>query len=78
MQHILSGACWNRNNAMFWTGLFVGFAACLAIWLTLRLVHDRRQRAAFNAGLSPAERAMLEDYETFKGDWHDFRNLLRR
>jgi hypothetical protein len=64
---------------MFWTGFFVGFAACLTIWLTRRLLHERRQRAAFVAGLSPAERAMLEGYETFKdGGWQNFRDLLRR
>jgi hypothetical protein len=41
---------------MFWTGFFIGFAACLAIGLTAHFVHDRRQRAAFIASLSPAER----------------------
>ena len=55
---------------------FIGFAACLAIGLTAHVVHYRRQRAAFIAGLSPAEREMLEGYETFKGDWHDFRDKL--
>jgi hypothetical protein len=62
---------------MFWTGFFIGFAACLAIGLAAHVVHYRRQRAVFIAGLSPAEREMLEGYETVKGDWHDFRDLLR-
>jgi hypothetical protein len=31
---------------------------------------------AFIAGLSLAEREMLEGYETFKSDSHDFRDLL--
>jgi hypothetical protein len=41
---------------MFWTGFFIGFAACLVIGLTVHFVHDRRERAAFIACLSPAER----------------------
>jgi len=32
---------------MFWTGFFIGFAACLAIGLIAHFVHNRRQRAAF-------------------------------
>ena len=61
---------------MFWTGfLLVGFAACLAIGLTGHFVHDRRQRAAFIAGLSPAERERLRGFETVR-DWHAFRDLL--
>ena len=55
---------------MFWTGFFIGFAACLAIGLAAHVVYYRRQRAVFIAGLSPAEREMLEGYETFKGGWH--------
>ncbi|MGY2903715.1 hypothetical protein ACVWVY_002736 [Bradyrhizobium sp. URHC0002] len=62
---------------MFWTGFFVGFAACLAIGLTGHVVHDRRQRAAFIASLSPAERERLRGFETVKGDWHEFRDLLQ-
>jgi hypothetical protein len=50
---------------MFWTGFLIGFAACLAIGLAAHVVRYRRQRAAFIAGLSLAEREMLEDYETF-------------
>jgi hypothetical protein len=61
---------------MFGTGFFVGFAACLAIGLAARFVHDRRQRAAFTASLSPAERERLRGFETVKGDWHEFRDLL--
>ena len=63
---------------MFWTGFFIGLAACLAIGLAAHVVYYRRQRAVFIAGLSPAEREMLEGYETFKGDWHGFRDLLHR
>ena len=59
------------------TGFFIGFAACLAIGVAAHVVHYRRERAAFIAGLSPAEREMLEGYETLKSDWHDFRDLLR-
>jgi hypothetical protein len=61
---------------MFWTGFFIGFAACLAIGLTAHFVHDRRQRTAFIAGLSPAERERLMGVETVKGDWHAFPDLL--
>ena len=61
---------------MFWTGFFIGFAVCLAIGLTAHFVHDRRQRAAFIASLSPAERERLRGFETVKGNWHEFRDLL--
>jgi hypothetical protein len=61
---------------MFWTGFFVGFAACLAIGLTAHFIHERRQRAAFVASLSLAERERLRGFETVKGDWHEFRDLL--
>lgn len=57
-------------------GFFIGFAACLAIGITGHFVHDRRQRAAFIARLSPAEQERLEGFETVKGDWHAFRDLL--
>jgi hypothetical protein len=63
---------------MFWTGFFIGFAACLAIGLTAHFVHDRLQRAAFIASLSPTEREKFTGYETVKGDWHGFRDLLHR
>jgi hypothetical protein len=66
----------DRSTVMFWTGFFIGFASCLAIGLTGHFVHDRRQRAAFIASLSPAERERLRGFETVKGDWHEFRDLL--
>ena len=40
---------------MFWTVIFVGFAAYLAIALTWHFIHERHQRAAFVANLTPAE-----------------------
>jgi len=61
---------------MFWTVFLIGFAACVAIVLTGHVVHDRRQRAAFIASLSSAEREKLRGFETVKGDWHEFRSLL--
>jgi hypothetical protein len=61
---------------MFWTGSFVGFASCLAIGLTMLVVHDRRQRSAIVASLSPAERERFKGFEKVKGDWHEFRDLL--
>jgi hypothetical protein len=66
----------DRSTVMFWPGFFVGFAACLVIGLTAHFVHVRRQRAAFIASLSPAERERLRGFETVKGDWHEFRDLL--
>jgi hypothetical protein len=60
----------------YWTVFSIGFAACLAIGFLVSFVHDRRQRAAFIASLSPADRERLEGFETVKGDWHDFRDLL--
>jgi hypothetical protein len=62
---------------MFWTGVFIGFAACLAIGLTAHFTHDRRQRSAFIASLSPALRERLSGFETIEGDWRAFRDLLR-
>jgi hypothetical protein len=48
----------------------------LAIGLTAHLIHDRRQRSAFIASRSTAERARLSGFEMVKGDWHEFRDLL--
>ena len=61
---------------MYWTVFFMCFAACLGIGFIASLVHDRRQRAAFVASISPAERERLEGFEAVKGDWHEFRELL--
>jgi hypothetical protein len=63
---------------MFWTGLFVGFAACLFIGLGCRFIYDWRQRMAFLASLSGAERERLYFFESVKGDWHEFRDTLHR
>ena len=68
----------DKSNMMFWAGFFIGFAACLAIGLTAHFLHDRRQRAAFIAGLSPEERERLGGYEAVKGNWHEFRELLHQ
>jgi hypothetical protein len=63
---------------MSWTVIFLGFAACLAIALTAHFIHERRQRAAFIATLTPAEREKLKGFESVKGDWHEFRELLHQ
>ena len=63
---------------MSWTVIFLGFAACLAIALTGHFIHERRQRAAFIATLTPAEREKLKGFESVKGDWHEFRELLHQ
>ena len=52
---------------MFWTGFFIGIAACLGIGLAAHVVHNRRQRAAFIANLSPAEREKLTGFEKCQG-----------
>jgi hypothetical protein len=65
-----------RSAEMFWTGLFTGFAACLVVVLVARLVQDRRQRLAFIASLSPLQRENLRGFESFRGNWHEFRDLL--
>jgi hypothetical protein len=61
---------------MYWTVFSIGFAACLATGFTVSFVNNRRQRAAFIASLSPAERERLGHFEAVKGDWHEFRDLL--
>ena len=61
---------------MFWTGFFIGFAACLAVGLTAYFIHDGRQRRVFIASLSPEEREKLRGFETVSGDWHEYRKLL--
>jgi hypothetical protein len=63
---------------MSWTGFFIGLAACLAMGLTVYLVRDRRERAAFISTLSSAERDQLRGFETINGDWRQFRNLLHQ
>jgi hypothetical protein len=62
---------------MFWTGVFIGFAACLAIGLTGHFIYDRRQRSAFVTSLSPELREKLTGFEAIEGDWRAFRDLLR-
>jgi hypothetical protein len=61
---------------MFWTGFFIGFATCLAVGLTAYFIHDRRQRWAFIASLSPEECEKLSGFERGSGDWHEYRDLL--
>lgn len=62
---------------MFWTGFLIGFAVCLATGLIGHFIYDRRQRSAFIASLSPGLRERLSGFETIKGDWRAFRELLR-
>lgn len=65
---------------MFWTGfgigLALGIAVCFAIGLMAHLIRERRHRSAFIATLSPAQRERFEGFETVKGDWRAFRDLL--
>lgn len=53
---------------MLWPGTFIGLATCLAIALAVHFVHDRRQRSAFIASLSSAERERLRSFQTVKGN----------
>jgi hypothetical protein len=53
---------------MFWTGFAYGFAACLAVGLTARFMHEWIQRSAFIASLSPAQRELLWGFEAINGD----------
>lgn len=62
---------------MFWTGVFIGFAACLATGLTWHFIYDRRQRSAFVTSLSPELRERLNGFEAIESDWRAFRDLLR-
>jgi hypothetical protein len=59
---------------MFWTGFAIGVAVCLAI--TAHVVRERRQRSAFITSLSPAQREGLWGFETVKGDWRAFKELV--
>jgi hypothetical protein len=63
---------------MRWTFLATATVVYLAIIVVVPLVWDRRQRALFVAGLSPAEFDWLRAFETFKGQWRDFRDLRQR
>ena len=53
----------------------MGFAACLAISLTMYLVRERRERSAFICRLLPAQREGLRGFKSIKGDWREFRDL---
>jgi hypothetical protein len=65
---------------MFWTGFAsgfaIGFAVCLAIGLTAHFVRERRERSAFIASLSPAQREAFAGFETTKRGWRTFRGSL--
>ena len=60
---------------MFWTGFAYGFAACLAVGLAARFMHEWIERTAFIASLSPAQREILWGFEAIKGDWRAFRDF---
>lgn len=48
---------------------------CVALLLGGRFLYDRWQRWAFIEGLLPAEVEHLRAFESFKGNWHDFKDL---
>jgi hypothetical protein len=54
------------------------FFGGIAITLTAYFVRERRQRSAFIASLSLAEREALRGFEAVRGDWRAFRDLSRR
>jgi hypothetical protein len=58
--------------------LWIGFIAGIVCFTTglITFVHDRRQRSAFIAGLSPSQRENLRGFESVKGTWYEYRDLL--
>ena len=63
-------------SKMFWTGFVIGIAVCSATGLIMYFVRDYHQRSAFIAGLSPRQRENLRGFESVRGNWHEFRDLL--
>jgi hypothetical protein len=61
---------------MFWTGFATGVAVSLAIGLAWYYVRERRQRLAFVASLSPAQREAFRDFEATNRGWRTLRDLL--
>ena len=61
---------------MIWTSFTIGVAVCLASTLTAHVVRERHQRSAFINSLSPAQREGLWGFETVKGDWRAFKELV--
>jgi hypothetical protein len=61
---------------MFWTGFATGVAVSLAIGLAWHFVRERRQRLAFIASLSPAQRETFRAFEATNRGWRTFRDLL--
>ena len=59
---------------MFW--FVIGIAVCSATGLITHFVRDYRQRSAFIASLSPSQRENLRGFESERGNWHEFRDLL--
>jgi len=51
---------------------------CLAIWFTAQFARKRRERAAFIASLSPAQRERLKSFETVGGNWRDYRDSMHQ
>jgi hypothetical protein len=67
---------WRYDSRMFWTGFATGVAVSLAIGLAWYYVRERRQRLAFVASLSPAQREAFRDFEATNRGWRTFRDLL--
>ena len=53
----------------------MGFAACLAISLTMYFVRERRERSAFICRLLPAQREGLRGFESNQGGLARVRGL---
>jgi hypothetical protein len=56
--------------------LFAVIAFYLAMG-TAYICNDRRQRLTFMASLSSQMRERLTEFEAFKGNWKEFRDLQR-
>ena len=67
---------------MFWTGFVAGIAtgivAYFATGLAMYFVHDRHERSALIANLSPSQREDLRELESARGNWREFRDMLLR
>jgi len=67
---------WRYDLRMFWAGFAIGVAVSLAIGLAWHFVRERRQRLAFIASLSPAQREAFRAFEATNRGWRTFRDLL--
>lgn len=63
---------------MDWTISAVATVVSLAALVVMRLIWERQERSVFVASLSPGEVERLQTFESFAGNWRDFRDLRLR